>query len=1151
VAIEDWLRDLGLERYAEAFQENDVDLEVLPNLTADDLRDLGVASVGHRRRLLQAIASLQRPGAERVDGMLAPMARPEAERRQLTVLFCDLVSSTALSARLDPEDMREVIGAYQNTAACEVARYEGHVAKYMGDGVLAYFGYPKAHEDDAERAVRAGLALVQAVRALDAAGRPLAARVGIATGLVVVGDLIGEGAAQEEAVVGETPNLAARLQAQAGPGAVVISQATRRLLGGLFELDDLGPQRLKGFAEPLAAFRVVGEGRAEGRFEALRGAQLTPLIGREHELAILLERWSWAREGEGQVVLIAGEPGIGKSRLVRALRQELAGESHVVLSHFCSPYHTNSALHPVIAQLERAAGLGADDVPEAKLAKLEVLLRQATDQLEEALPLIAALLGIPSDDRYPALNLSPQRQKQRTLEALIDQLAGLARARLVLEVYEDVHWIDPSTLELLDMLVERVRSLPALVVLTYRPEFVPPWSGHAHVTLLPLNRLGRRQGAAMALRVTGGKALPGEVMDQILAKTDGVPLFVEELTKAVLESGLLRAAGDGYEVAGPLPRLAIPANLHDSLMARLDRLAPVKELAQIGAVIGREFSHELLTAIADWPPEQLETALDQLVASELVFRRGAPPEATYSFKHALVQDAAYQSLLKSRRQILHARIAAALESNFPGTVAATPELLAQHWTAAGQGEPAVRYWLQAAKLAAGRSADSEAVAHLTKGLEALTLLPEGLERDTAELDLQMALGTRLLFLAGWVAPAAVRAWARARELCDRTGNTEHLAAVLWGQGVVQYNSGDLALALETAKQALDLAEGHGHLGEIVRAHRTLGNILTHLARFKEARWHLEQTAIIGGGAGAETFAGHAYDPVITSRTYLARCLLHCGYPDQCSRLLDQALAEAERLVHLPTIGFVLFQTVELGYERRQPDLTQMALKRLVPLAREQGYAQWLGMAVALDGWVKAIEGDCDFGCGAISQGMKKYTQTLLMRPFLLGMLADAHIRAGRAQQALRSLEDGLGLVGAKGEVLWEPELHRLTGDAWLLQSTHRSEAEACYTRAIEVARPGREACRTPGRDQHRPAMGGAGQARRGPRPAGAGLRMVHRGFRYSRPDGREGLARRARLARHLTSACWRRSRRRTAPTSRRRTWPAACSGSGRSRSGSY
>ena len=1049
-----WLRGLGLERYGPAFRENEIDWEVLPDLTEGDLEKLGLP-LGPRKKLLKAIAGLSAEAAA-VTSEAAPSPRSaEAERRHLTVLFCDLVGSTELSARLDPEDMGHVIRAYQSSCAEAVGHWGGRIAKYMGDGVLAYFGWPQAHEDDAERAVRTGLALIDSLARLETpAGELLAARIGIATGLVMVGELVGEGAAQEQAVVGETPNLAARLQALGAPGAVVISQATRRLIGDLFELTDLGPQRLKGFAEPLEAFRVVGEGRAEGRFEALRGAHLTPLVGREHELAILLERWSWAKDGDGQVVLIAGEPGIGKSRLVRALRQELAIDHHFALSHFCSPYHTNSALYPVIAQLERAAGLAPDDGAAAKVEKLEALLRRATDELDEALPLLAALLGIPTDERYPAINLSPQRQKQRTLEVLIEQLAGLALDRPVLEVYEDVHWIDPSTLELLDLLVGRARSLSVLVVLTYRPELIPPWSGHAHVTALPLNRLGRRQGAAMALRVTGGKKLPGEVMDQILAKTDGVPLFVEELTKTVLELGLLRPAGEGYEVAGPLPPLAIPANLHDSLMARLDRLAPVKELAQIGAVIGREFSHELLAAVADWPSERLETALHQLVASELVFRRGTPPEANYSFKHALVQDVAYQSLLKSRRQILHARIATVLEQRFPEIVTATPEVLAQHWTAAGDGAPAVRYWLLAGKLAAERSADSEAVAHLTKGLEALPLLPEGLDRERAELDLQMAMGTRQMSLAGWTAPEVVCAWTRARELCERTGDTERLATVWWGEFVVQFLKADLAAALETATKALERSEGRGQLGEIVIAHRSLGHVLTHLARFDQARWHLEQTAAIGTRARAGTFAGHAYDPVITSRTCLARCLLHCGHPDQSSRLVDQALTEADRSAHLPTIAYVLLQAIRLGYERREPQVTQIALKRLVPLAHERRYSQWLAMAVALEGWVNAVEGEWDPGCTAICRGMEEWEGlgNLLMRPLLLSVLADAYVRANRGEEALHVADDALAFIAAKGEVLWQPELHRLGGDASLLLPSGRSQAETRYIRAIEIAR---------------------------------------------------------------------------------------------------
>ena len=545
-----------------------------------------------------------------------------------------------------------------------IARFDGFISRYMGDGVLIYFGYPQAHEDDAERAVRAGLGAIDAVGRLDIKSVKLQTRVGIATGLVVVGDLIGEGSAQEQSVVGETPNLAARLQALAEPDTVVIAAGTRRLVGDLFEYRDLGAVEVKGIAGPVSAWQVLRPSVVASRFEALRGSALTRLVGRDEEIDLLLRRWARAKAGDGQVVLIRGEAGLGKSRLAAALEERLQAEPHLRLRYFCSPYHQDSALFPFVDQLGRAAGFAREDPPAVKLEKLEALLARAAPP-DEDVAFLADLLSLPASERHPLPNLSPQRKKERTLEALIRQLEGLARQQPVVMVFEDAHWIDPTSRELLDLTVERVRSLPVLLVVTFRPEFQPPWTGQPQVTMLALNRLDRRDRTALVGQIAGGKALPDEVVDQIVDRTDGVPLFVEELTKSVLESGLLREEADRYVLDRALPPFAIPTRLHDSLMARLDRLASVRLVAQIGAAIGREFSYALLRAVSRLPEDELQAALDRLVASELVFQRGTPPEAVYAFKHALVQDAAHGSLLRSSRQQLHAQIAEALETHFP------------------------------------------------------------------------------------------------------------------------------------------------------------------------------------------------------------------------------------------------------------------------------------------------------------------------------------------------------------------------------------------------------------------------------------------------------------------------------------------------------
>jgi class 3 adenylate cyclase/predicted ATPase len=1062
VDIAAWLRKLGLERYEEAFRGNEIDAEILPKLTADDLKEIGVTTVGHRRKLLEAITALAEPASApqaklSAPAEIAPRTRSAAERRQLTVMFCDLVGSTELSARLDPEDMGALIRTYQESCAEGVKQWEGHVAKYMGDGVLAYFGYPRAHEDDAERAVRAGLSLIDAVGRLTvSSGETLAARVGIATGLVMVGDLVGEGAAQEQTVVGETPNLAARLQALAQPGSVVISQTTRRLLGGLFELTDLGPQRLRGFAEPLTAWRVEGEGRAEGRFEARQTGGLTPLVGREEEIALLLHRWRQAADGEGQVVLLSGEPGIGKSRLVREMRGRLEDDAHIRLLYQCSPHHTTSPLHPVIEQLERAAGFERGDPPEARLAKLETLLTRGTDKLAETVPLIAALFGIPGGKRYPVPEMTPQRQKQRTLEVLVEQLEGLSAEQPVLLTYEDVHWIDPTTQELLGLAIERVQHLPVLLLITFRPEFTPPWSAQPHMSALALTRLGRREGAAMMDQVVGAKALPAEVAAQIVAKTDGVPLFVEELTKTVLESGLLSDAGDRYELARPLPPLAIPSTLHDSLLARLDRLASVKEVAQIGAAIGREFSHALLAAVADRPEAELHTALDQLVSSELVFRRGLPPEATYSFKHALVQDAAHQSLLKSKRQQLHAQIAQVLEEQFPEMAESQPEILAHHSTAAGLIEKAADYWYKAGRQAMARSAMVEASTQLTHGLDLLADLPLGPDRNHKELDLQIALGAALIATKGWAAPEVEKIYTRARKLCTEEDQVPQLLAALAGLFQHHQHFSNAHLALQIAAELLSLAERQQDITAQVVAHRFLAGALLWHGQLLAAYTHSERALSLYDPAHRSSPVWlAASDTRVASLLFMALILLLQGYPDAALTRNQAALATAYQLGHPFTTSQALYLTCWLHQIRREPRAVHERSTSLMALTTEHHLLGWLTTGAMLHGWAMADGRSAEAAIAKMRQDLaaRAATGVQLNTPSFLGLLAELYLKIANANEGLKLLDEAMARVDRLDERWFEAELHRLKGEALLAGSPERAaEAEACYHQALAVAR---------------------------------------------------------------------------------------------------
>jgi class 3 adenylate cyclase/tetratricopeptide (TPR) repeat protein len=1053
--IADWLKELGMSEYAQRFAENDIAFDILPDLTDQDLEELGL-SLGHRRRMLKAIRELGDPALVTLQTATpaSPDSRLGAERRQLTVMFCDLAGSTAPSASLDPEDLRGIITAYHRCCTELVERNGGFVARCMGDRVLAYFGYPRPHEHDAERAVRAGLALAEAVQKLEtAAGVPLQVRIGIATGLVVVGDLIGTGAAQEQAVVGETPNLAARLQALAEPGAVVIAPSTRQLIGGLFEYRDLGTVALEGFAENVPAWQVRGASAIESRFEAMRTA-MTPLVGREEEINLLIRRWELAKRRDGQVVLISGEPGIGKSRIAHTIMERLSNEAHTRLRYFCSPHHQDSALYPTIMQLQRAAGFHRDDTDEQRLDKLVAVLAEATNDLSEVAPLLADLLSVPTDGRYPPLSFTPQKRKEKTLRALLAQFEGLAAHRPVLTVYEDAHWIDPTSLELLDLTVDRVMALPVLLLITFRPEFAPRWIGRPHVKLVRLGGLLRRQRPQMITRVTGGKPVPKEIADQIIDRTDGVPLFIEELTKTVVESGLLVDAGDRYTVTGPLLPLAIPATLNASLLARLDRLAPVREVAQIGAVLGRRFSHELISAVATMPQSELDDALAQLVSTELMFRRGTPPDAEYTFKHSLVQDAAYGTLLRSRRQQLHARIAATLEKQFSEILETQPELLARHCAEAGLLEKAIEYWRKAGRLAIARGAMTEAVAQIQKSLDLLPGVSDSTACQELELDLQIPLGHALIATKGYAAPEPGEAFARARQLCKQLNRPTELGPVLYGQWLFRLIRGNLERAEHHAEEIRDFGEAQNDVMWKCFGLFSTGHTCFFLGRFLGARTYFENAFRLWDPK-YRAFAPSPNDPCVSALIHFSRTLLCLGYVDQARLCRDEALAEARRLspyVLTWALSSAWYGNWAIeGICSLQP-MMQTA-EEILAISSEQGFPLFSSVGNIIRGWCISAMGQALEGIPLILQGVasRRSTGANTHLPFFLATLAEIYGMAGQPAEGLNCLTQATQEVETTQERWAEAEIHRLRG-TMLLSMREHAAAEESYQHALAVAR---------------------------------------------------------------------------------------------------
>ena len=1060
--VRQWLSSHGLAQIAEVLEREQIDWDALLVLSESDLKDLGLP-IGQRAKLTTALRSLRGGDSSSVESAVTLTERPsegagpclEAERRQLTILFCDLVGSTSLSQELDPEALRDLMQRYQQACRGVIEKYEGHVAQYLGDGLLVYFGWPRAHEDDAERAVRSALELIDAVKNV-AAPSPLKVRIGVASGPVVVGETGAGDASIPRVAVGETPNLAARLQGLAAPDQIVIASTTHRLVGAAFEYADLGQKNLKGIAGPVRAYRIQRAAHSEGRFEAAHGGNVIPLVGRDEEIGLLIRRWEEAKQSEGQVVLLCGEPGIGKSRITRALRERVAGEPHVRLRYQCSPFHANSALYPVIEQLERAAAFARDDGAEQKLDKMEALLREGGADIPAIAPLIATLLSLPAA-RYPVLNYSPQKQKEKTLETLSAQVEGLAAKSPVLMMVEDLHWVDPTTQESLDLIVSRLGRHRVLLVVTYRPEYSPKWTGQPNVTTVNLSRLNRRVGEQMVRQVAGEKRLPSEVLEQILVKTDGVPLFVEELTKATLESGLLRDCGDHYELTGPLTELAIPSTLQDSLMARLDRLAPVKEVAQIGACIGREFGYELLNIVWSQGDQLLQQALGRLAQSELVSCRGTPPDSVYTFKHALVQDTAYSSLLRSRRAELHARIARAMEKHFPETAQTEPELIAHHYSAAGEPGFAAPLWLSAGRRALAKMALAEAVAHLQRGLAEIPNLKNPSDREAIEVDLRVALGAAWMGLGGWFNPNVPLALDPAWTLVQKHGRRDLMAPIIWGLSMHLATTGriedsltwlrkfveptdvsaseDLWIVLEMAKCVCLFWHG-----DLLAAKQSVDSVL--------AIYQIEKHGHIA------TLTNH--DPKTLVAIYHANLLWLLGYPDQALEATRQLDRIAQERGHYFDQGFAWTLGGWAYIYCGMPDAFEKSIEKAYRLGVEQSLPFFIHAQVPYQRAYVCFERQKYRESVEASRVATETWHSLgggISMTHALAYWAAAHARLGEVDQGMEIVERGIEQAYRPGwlEQAHLAELLRVKGTLLELKG-EASAAETTYLSSLDWAR---------------------------------------------------------------------------------------------------
>lgn len=1054
-----WLEELKLGKYVELFAKHDIDFDILTGLEERHLLEIGV-SIGDRLRLMKAISVLA--GSKRGTSPPPPDLTPsvEAERRQLTVMFCDMVGSTALSTRLDPEDLQEVLRNYHDACAKVIGQYNGYVAKYMGDGVLVYFGYPQAHENDPERAASAGLGIVAEVKALHSAittrlSIDLAVRVGIATGPVVVGDIIGEGTSEEASVVGETPNVAARLQSVADNNQVVVNPLTHDLIQAVFRCEDLGTQHLKGISEPMHAWRVISEIDPEVILEERAVDRGMPLVGRQEELGLLLRSWEATKQGQGQVVLVQGEAGIGKSRLIEALRNQISSDEYLWVAARCSPYHVNSTLYPAIEHLRRALGWKADDSAEKKLTKLEAALTAQSMPLVEAVPLYAELMSLPlPPGSYEPLDFDAKQLREKTLDAMSGWLLDEADRRPVVQLWDDLHWADPTTLELIEIYIEQCPTVSMLNIMTYRPEFTPPWVLRSHVTPITLNRLEQQEVRKLIRHQADNKEMPEEIVTRIIAKADGVPLYVEELTKTILKSHHMREDANRYTLTGTLSELSIPETLQDSLMARLDQFPQVRELAQFGAVLGREFPYEMLQGLVKLDESNLTDGLGKLVDAELLYQRGRAPHSKYVFKHALIQDAAYSSLLNRNRRKYHEQVAQLMESHFPETVETHPELAAHHYTEGGNPERAVSYWRKAGERARRQSANLEAIAYLTNGILILHQLPENESRDQDELAMQVSLGHAYVVAKGHGAPGAETAYARALQLCELLGVTPEFAPTLFGLWRFYVVARPLSEAYDVALRLQRLANDQDGIELDVIAHYALGYTTLCQGMLTDAREHLTEgiAQYRPEQRHAEIYLA-AQDPGVACICYQSMTDWLLGYPDKAWSKLNDGIRLAEELEDGYSLAYALCFPGAIIAEATGGTTAEL-VERGLQVAGEGGFALWIAFA-------KIHQANLSFR----SQPGKSTLDELqacvdaiprmgvhINTPYFMSILATGYGQLNRPDEGIQVLEDALASADKRGEHWWSAEIYRLMGEMWLA-SPHSDydHAATCFQQAQRIA----------------------------------------------------------------------------------------------------